>query len=162
MHAQLRLCPIVCNYTMPSLKNTRDRKLLFEQLYKVKPESQPQWGSLTAPRMLCHLSDGLAMALGDISLESLGRKKYQRFPLKHLILYVIQFPKNVQTMPELLSTEPSSFEADRARVVVQIERLAAKANGVGPEHPLLGVLTNTEWKVLQYKHIEHHLRQFGC
>ncbi len=162
MHAQSWLSKIICNYIMPSLKNTRDRKLLLERLYKVKPESQPQWGSLTAPLMLCHLSDGLAMALGDISIESLGRKKYQRFPLKHLILHVIQFPRNVQTMPELLATEPSSFEADRERVVQHIERLIRKSDGVGPEHPLLGVLSNKEWNVLQYKHIEHHLMQFRC
>lgn len=147
---------------MPTLRNTVDRKRLIERLYKVKPESRPQWGSLTAPRMLCHLSDGLAMALGDIAIESLGRKKYQRFPLKHLILYVIQFPRNVQTMPELLATEPNSFEADRERLVQQIERLVRKSDGAGPEHPLLGVLSNKAWNVLQYKHIEHHLTQFGC
>ena len=149
-------------YIMPSLKNPNDRKKLLERLYTMTSERQPLWGSLSAERMICHLSDGLTMALGDISIASLGKKQFQYFPLKHLILYVLRFPKGVRTMPELLATNPTSFAADRERVVELIDRLVAKADGVGPEHPLFGVLSNKVWNVLQYKHIDHHLRQFGC
>jgi hypothetical protein len=147
---------------MPTLKNATDRKRIVERLYKLTSETQPLWGSFTSARMICHLSDGLAMALGDLPVKSVNMKMFQRFPLKHLILYVLPFPKGARTVPELLKTSPGSFTADRERLVEQIEQLALKHAGAGPEHPLFGWLTNHEWQVLQHKHIDHHLRQFGC
>lgn len=147
---------------MATLRNAEHRKKLIERINKLRPESPPEWGSFTVGRMICHLSDGLSMALGELATRSLGKKNFQRFPLKHMVLYVMRFPKNVTTVPELLSSNPTSFEADRERVVERIDRMAVQADGAGMEHPLLGMLTTREWNVLQYKHIDHHLRQFGC
>src|SRR6266566_312687 len=31
-----------------------------------------------------------------------------------------------------------------------------------PEHPLFGKLSGKDWAALSYKHLNHHLRQFGC
>jgi hypothetical protein len=33
---------------------------------------------------------------------------------------------------------------------------------LAPEHPFFGPLTATEWDRLQWKHLDHHLRQFGA
>jgi hypothetical protein len=111
--------------------------------------------------MVCHLGDGLAMSLGELSVRSVNRRAFWHFPLKHLIIYVLPFPKGVPTAPELLSTAPQGVEGDRRRVVQYINRLAAVPPGRGPEHPFFGPLTNEEWNALQWKHIRHHLRQFG-
>jgi len=43
-----------------------------------------------------------------------------------------------------------------------MERLAATPRANGAEHPFFGPLTNEEWNALQWKHLSHHLRQFGC
>jgi hypothetical protein len=111
--------------------------------------------------MLCHLGDTLAMALGDTHLPSMNANRMQRFLLKYLFLYVVPMPKGLPTAGGLLSSPPSNFEADRRRVMELIERLAAVPRALGPEHPFFGPLTNDEWNVLQRKHTDHHLRQFG-
>jgi hypothetical protein len=147
---------------MPSLRNEKTRKSLTQRLLALTPETKPRWGKLDAPRLLCHLGDTLAMALGDLATQSANRKVFQRFPLKHLILYVLPFPKNVSTAPELLSSGPGDFETDRRRVVDSIGRLAALPKAMGADHPFFGRLTNEEWNALQSKHIGHHLKQFGC
>jgi hypothetical protein len=146
---------------MPSLRSQAVRNRLIQRLQRLTPDTTPQWGKLDAPRLLCHLVDTVAMALGDLPTRSANTKAFHHFPLKHLILYVLPFPKNVTTAPELLATAPSDFEADRQRVVDSIGRMAAKPRGMGPEHPFFGPLTNEEWNALQAKHLDHHLRQFG-
>jgi hypothetical protein len=82
--------------------------------------------------------------------------------MKHLLLYVLPFPKGVSTAPELLSTAPGNFDVDRQRVLDSIHLLAGAPAAQGPEHPFFGPLTNEEWNALQWKHIDHHLKQFGC
>jgi hypothetical protein len=147
---------------VPSLREEKIRTALIHRLQSLTPSMKPRWGTLDASRMLCHLGDVLAMAVGDLSAKSANRKVFHHFPLKHLILYLLPFPKGAPTAPELLSTAPAGFETDRSRVVALIQRLAVTPDAAGPEHPLFGPLSNNEWNVLQCKHIDHHLKQFGC
>jgi hypothetical protein len=146
---------------MPSLRNEKIRNGLIQRLRRLTPETRPQWGSLDAPRLLCHLKDTFEMSLGDIAVPSANIKAFHRFPLKHMFLYVAPFPKGAKAPGELLSTAPGDFESDRQRAVGLIERLAATPRGDGAEHPFFGSLTNEEWNVLQWKHISHHLKQFS-
>jgi hypothetical protein len=145
---------------MPSLRNQTIRNGLIQRLQRLTPESKPQWGSLDAPRLLCHLADTFQMSLGNLSIPSANTKMLQRFPLKHLFLYVAPFPKGAKAPAELLSTLPGDFESDRERAIGLLEHLAATPRGGGAEHPFFGPLTNEEWNVLQCKHIGHHLKQF--
>jgi hypothetical protein len=147
---------------MPSLRDAAVRKELVQRLQKLTPATKPKWGKLDAAHVLSHLGDTLAMSLGDISTVSMNRKAFHHFPLKHLFLYVLPFPKSVPTSPELLSSSPQEFESDRQRVIEFMNRLAAVTSGSGPEHPFFGPLTNEEWNALQWKHIDHHMKQFGC
>jgi hypothetical protein len=147
---------------MPSLRNVSVRNDLILRLNRLTPASKAQWGKLDAPRLLCHLGDTLAMALGDVRPPSVNANHLQRFLLKYLFLYVAPMPKGLPTATELLSSPPSNFDADRRRIVDLIERLATAPRALGPEHPFFGPLTNDEWNVLQWKHTDHHLRQFGC
>ena len=147
---------------MPSLRDETVRRDLVQRLQALTAAKKPKWGKLDAPRVLCHLSDALAMSVGQISVQPMNRKVFHHFPLKHLIIYVFPFPKGAPTAPELLSTAPQDFDTDQRRVVELIDRLAAAPKAKGPEHPFFGLLTNEEWNVLQWKHIDHHLQQFGC
>jgi hypothetical protein len=147
---------------MGSLRDETARKLVVQRLQGLTPATKPKWGRMDASRVLCHLGDTLAMAVGDVPTQPMNRKAFHRFPLKHLILYVLPFPKGAPTAPELLSTAPGNFDADRQRVLELIDRLAAAPDTMGPENPFFGPLTNEEWNALQWKHLDHHLRQFGC
>jgi len=146
---------------MPTLRSETARNGIVLRLQQLNPAAKAKWGQFNASRMLCHLSDTLAMSLGEITPASVNKKAFHRFPLKHLILYVLPFPKSAPTVPELLSTAAGDFGSDRGRVVELINRLAAAPDKKGPEHPLFGPLTTEEWNALQWKHIDHHLKQFG-
>jgi hypothetical protein len=147
---------------MPSLRHEAVRAELIRRLNRLTPATKPKWGRLDAPRLLCHLGDTLAMSIGELPVKSANRRAFHYFPLKHLILYVLPFPKGAPTAPELLSTAPQDFDVSRRRVLELMDRLAAAPKANGPEHPFFGPLTNEEWNALQWKHIDHHLKQFGC
>ena len=146
---------------MPTLRNEVDRKGLVERLGRVRPDARAGWGSLDASRMLCHLSDSMDAGLGVLEVMPGGPAVLRHFPMKHLALYVIPMPKGAKAPLELLSTAPGDFEADRRGVLERMERVAARPTGMGPRHFLFGPLTNDEWNALNWKHIDHHLRQFG-
>ena len=101
------------------------------------------------------------MALGELSVPSANKRAFQVFPLKHLILYVLPFPKGAPTAPALKPSDAGSFEEERAALLELLERIGTgPREGAGPAHPLFGPLTWREWGVATYKHTDHHLKQF--
>jgi len=113
--------------------------------------------------MLQHLRLSANMTLGALSLPSANKRAFQVFPLKHLILYVLPFPKGAPTAPGLKPGDATSFEEERGVLLELFERIGTgPTEGAGPEHPLFGPLTWREWGVVTYKHADHHLKQFGA
>lgn len=147
---------------MPSLRDEAARDAILQRLSRLTPAAKPKWGKFDASHMMCHLNDALAVSLGEMPTEPLNKKAFQHFPLKHLALYVLPFPKGFPAPPGMLTTVPASFDADRQRLVAFIARMAAAPSADGPAHPLFGPLSNDEWNSLHWKHIDHHLKQFGC
>jgi hypothetical protein len=113
--------------------------------------------------MLQHLHLSMRMTIGELQVPSANKRVFQMFPLKHLILYVVPFPKGAPTAPKLKPAVASSLEKERAAVLDLLERIGTGSReGAGPDHPLFGPLTWREWGVVTYKHADHHLKQFGA
>jgi len=113
--------------------------------------------------MLEHLRLSAQMAVGDLTVASSNKRAFQVFPLKHLILYVLPFPKSAPTPRELYPGATASFEDERAKVLALLDRIGAgPRDGAGPAHPLFGPLSWQEWGAATHKHVDHHLKQFGA
>ena len=148
---------------MRSVLIERDREALCRRIASLTPASSPRWGRMTVDRMLAHLSQSARMALGELPVRPRGKRAFQVFPLKHLILYVFPFPKGAPSAPELLAASPATVEDEKRALLALMARLARElAEGAGPAHPLFGPLSREEWGALAYKHSDHHLRQFGA
>jgi hypothetical protein len=115
--------------------------------------------------MVQHLQLSARMALGEMEVPSANKRPFQVFPLKHLLLYVLPFPKGAPTAPELKPNVPNAaaaFEEERAALLELLERIGTGPHdGAAPPHPLFGPMTWREWGVVTYKHVDHHLKQFG-
>lgn len=144
---------------MPSLRNPADRDAIVARLTRLSEGDTARWGRFTPAKMLAHMSDAYRMALGELAVAPKKIPFVSRFPVKQLVLYVLPFPKNSPTAPEIISRAPESFDAERT----QVQALIARMDGhTGKQaHPIFGALTPDEWGVLGYKHLDHHLRQFG-
>ena len=148
---------------MGSILNENDRSAIVNRLQSLSTSSTGRWGSMDVAAMLRHLRLAAQMAVGELELPSANKRALQVFPLKHLLLYVLPFPKGAPTAPKLKSDlAGASLEEERTALLELLERIGAgPRDGAGPAHPLFGPLTRREWGVATYKHTDHHLRQFG-
>jgi hypothetical protein len=143
-----------------SLSDARTRQELVDRLERLGPEAKPLWGKMNAPQMLAHLADWMLMAKGK--LKTAPKNRPLRFPpLKQLVIYWLPFPKGVPTAPELISRKPLAWTVERAAVREHVESFETLNPAVWPEHPVFGEMTPNAWRVLAYRHMDHHLRQFG-
>lgn len=143
--------------------NDTDRKAIGERIATVTDTAQRRWGKMDVKAMMTHLNFAAQMATGDFPVQCKSPKVFQTFPVKHLFLYVLPFPKGAPTAPKLLTPDPRPFDAIRAELLTVMERIAAgPREGLGPVHPAFGALTYPQWGVATYKHTDHHLRQFGA
>lgn len=145
---------------MKSVWNTEHHRELRERVGRLTPQHAPQWGRMTAPQMVVHLTDSLRMASGDLPVAP--KKLPLRYPpLKQLMLYYVPIPKGVRTAPELLARQPGEWSADLSELCERLDRFVASGPaGVIPIHPAFGTMTGKQWGVLVYRHMDHHLRQF--
>jgi hypothetical protein len=138
---------------------------LEQRLLRLRPESQRLWGKMYPAQMLAHCSLGLEMAAGEIRPPRafIGRILG---PVVKLIAFREgePFRRNSPTSKELLIEDDRDFEAERKRLSGLIDRFAVAGPSGCTSHPhaFFGSLTPDQWAVLMYKHLDHHLRQFGA
>lgn len=145
---------------MKDLFNATERRRVIERLQKLQPESQPRWGSLTAPLLMAHLIDACRISFAEKAVEpqpgflstALGRWLALRMPIPR---------GRIKAPPAFHETEPEDFDSDRARVITYIERFADGPDQTWGPSPIFGQLSPQQWARLHRTHFDHHLRQFG-
>ena len=138
------------------------RGTLIARVERLSTASQRQWGRMEVTQMVAHAADQLRMALGDVRVR--GARGPLRFaPMRYLLVHALPWPKGKAKAPdEAFTTVPTELEADRAKLVELIERFAATPDvDLTMIHPLFGRMTARDWDVLSFRHLDHHLRQFG-
>ena len=113
----------------------------------------------------CYLSDAFRMVVGDSETRDLSNLA-TRTILKFTALSTpLPWPRGVKTLPEadqeLGGTPPSEFTADVTQLKALMERFTALEPGAFTPHPIFGAMTRGEWGRWGYRHVDHHLRQFG-
>ncbi len=142
---------------------------LIVRLNALRPDAERRWGTLTPGEMLCHVGDGQDVVLmRREATEPEGGIRTRRF-LKWVALYATFVPwgKGAETDPKVdpkrEGTQPGDFEADRLRVIESLRAIAAAAEGeLNPIHGLFGPMSTRDWQQSAYRHVDHHLRQFGA
>lgn len=146
---------------MPTLFDPTDRAALLARVDLLTPDARRVWGKMSLGQMLAHCAGQLRLGLGELPA---GRMKvpYGLPGLKQLAIYVVPWPKGAPSAPELVSPPPVEVEAGKAAVRGCAERFGALGpDHAWPLHPTFGRLSRRAWGVLSWRHLDHHLRQFG-
>lgn len=113
--------------------------------------------------MLAHCRQPLRVALGDLELKrSLIGVLFGRMAKKKL-LDPAPWKAGMPTAPEFKVADERDFATEKAALLALVQRFGEG----GPHaitrrpHPFFGPLTTDEWQTLQWRHVDHHLRQFG-
>lgn len=141
-------------------QDTRDATLA--RLARLTPDARPAWGRMDAPQMVAHMADALRMTFGDLPTRPKRTPLLRAFPLKHLLIYVVPFPKGAPTAKELVARAPGDWAVEGRDCRALVERFATeRRDRAWPAHPAFGALTAEQWGIIAYRHMDHHLRQFG-
>ena len=150
-----------------SLANQSDRAALLARLQRVRPDTPRRWGRMTAPQMICHLTDAFRGVMGErpSSSPAPAIPRWRQRIIKLVALDLpLPWPHGTPTRPDIDQerggTPPRDFAADLGELVQACERFAA-GHGTRVPHFAFGALTDAEWARWGYKHVDHHLRQFG-
>ncbi|MRN56670.1 DUF1569 domain-containing protein [Paenibacillus monticola] len=136
---------------------------ILNRIEKLSPNSKPQWGTMNAAQMLAHCSSFQDIPMGNSfpPRSWLGRL-IGRF-VKPISYNDKPIPHNMSTIPTILISDNKDFETEKEKLKQRI--LTFQSNG--PEkcsshpHPFFGKITPEQWGKVIYKHLDHHLRQFG-
>ena len=138
---------------------------LLEQIHE---DTEAKWGTMDAHRMVEHLTLGFKIANGKIRIPE--AELDPRSPkLKRLFLLSDKpLPKDFQN--PILPKGLSAYENESLKLAIQklLDEVAAFIDyfKMNPEdesqiHNLFGNLNYHEWLWFEYKHVMHHMMQFG-
>ena len=149
---------------MKSLFEPADRDEIVGRIGTLQPASARAWGKMDPAQMLCHCSRALETATGDRPMKQKLLGKILMPFFRSSILGEKPFSKNSPTDPTFVVSDACDFDAEQARLLDLINRFVERGEtAAGKEtHAFFGKMTGREWGELMYKHLDHHLRQFGA
>jgi hypothetical protein len=135
------------------------------RLGKLEPQSERLWGKMTAAQMLAHCSTSMQWAVGELIPEkgALPARLMGRLVKPMVFRNDDPFRKNSPTAKSLIVADERDLDQERDRLLGLIDKFAAGGAAACTTYPhsFFGKMTPEEWAVLMYKHLDHHLRQFG-
>ena len=142
--------------------NTADRDAIMRRFGRLSPDARPKWGSLDAPRMVTHVTDAIRASMGEIQMTPIAGP-LQYWPVNVLVMFYMPWPKSVPTAPELLSRPPVNWPTELAELRSTMDRFVARdVKGPWTPHVAFGSISGRQWGRLMYRHLDHHLVQFGA
>lgn len=148
------------------MKNLFDKEAYNEignRMNALSANSERQWGKMNAAQMLAHCKEAFKVPLSD--------KKMPRMFIGLLIGWIIKkklyndepWKRNLPTAPNFIIKDDRDFEKEKAELMGMISQF----HNSGPDnvgkfpHPMFGSFTPAQWGQSMYKHLDHHLMQFG-
>ncbi len=122
---------------------------------------------MTPAEMLCHLGDAHEGVAGTrITPGPPATGPGKRLVKWFALATPFPWPKGVKTRPgvdpRIDGTRPAEFAADLERAITSLEALAAAdPASLSPRHALFGAMRPGDWHRWAYRHVDHHLKQFG-
>jgi hypothetical protein len=134
------------------------------RIAQIRPGSERLWGKMNAAQAIAHCAGGLRLALGDITAPRMFLGRIIG-PIVKVMVFRDDEPlrRNSPTVEGLVVLDDRNLATERDRLYALIDRFMASGPDGCTHHPhsFFGRLTPQEWAMLMYKHLDHHLRQFG-
>lgn len=150
---------------LKSLHNQKDFEEILGRISQLTEKSQRKWGSMNAAQMLTHCELILQVPLKKIIL-----------PETHFLVRIvgvltkkeIQFfnngiPPNMPSFQKLIVNFECDFDAAKNNLVITMNDYidAYKNQKLPQDHSLFGRMDEKDWGFMEYKHLNHHLKQFN-
>jgi Protein of unknown function (DUF1569) len=144
------------NLFEPSVKQD-----IIDRINKLTPQSQRKWGKMDVAQMLCHVQAPMSVAFGNTTVKGSWLMR-QILPLFKSSLYNEKpWKQGLPTDKTFITTGlQKDFETEKKIVLDMLNRFT-EASMTNDKHPIFGRLTKEQWSKATWKHLDHHLKQFG-
>jgi Protein of unknown function (DUF1569) len=149
------------------MKNLFDAAIateIKERIGRLEPGSKRQWGKMSAAQAMGHCATTMEWAVGDSFATRMFVGRILGPLVKSRVLRDdAPMRRNAPTAKSLVVTDERDLGKERQRLCALIDRFSVSGPQGCTRHPhtFFGALTPEEWARLMYKHLDHHLRQFG-
>ena len=149
---------------MKTLFDDADRDSLLQRLGALHADSPRQWGKMNPAQMVTHCARALETGAGERPMKQKLIGKILMPFFRKSILGEKPFSRNGPTDPSFIVSDEREFSTERQKLVDLIGRFVARgpAAAATQTHAFFGKMTGEEWGETMYKHIDHHLQQFGA
>tara|TARA_R110002050_G_scaffold244268_1_gene380877 strand:+ start:32855 stop:33307 length:453 start_codon:yes stop_codon:yes gene_type:complete len=149
------------------MKNVFDKEVSNEiigRINQLNHETKPVWGKMNVGQMLAHCNVTYDMDFTDDFPKATGMKKFLlTLFIKNGVVGEKPYPKNGRTAPQFLITDKRVFEDEKTKLIHYITKVQqlGTSHYEGRASVSFGELKANEWNNMFYKHLDHHLSQFG-
>ena len=149
---------------MKNLFDTTTANQVKERIGRLGSTSVRQWGKMNAAQAMAHCAVTMEWAVGDRNEPRMFIGRIVGPLVKSKVLKdEAPMGRNAPTAKSLVVADERDLAKERQRLCTLIDRFSAGGPQGCTKHPhsFFGPLAPDEWARLMYKHLDHHLRQFG-
>ena len=148
----------------PNIFTTETTLQLHSRIDKLNPNSPALWGKMNVSQMLAHCCMPYLQVLGlNNQAPPALMKLLVKLLFKKSMTNTVPYKPGLPTAPAFVMKDEKEFEVEKNKLKSLLKEAHEKgANWYDDRAQVsLGKLSTQEWNNLLYKHIDHHLRQFG-
>lgn len=137
---------------------------IIQRIEKLTPTCTPQWGKMNVGQMLAHCNVTYELVFDNKHKPPGGFKRLMlKLFVKSFLVNEKPYKSNAPTAPVFLVTDERVFENEKQRLLkfLDITQKLGRSHFDGKESFSFGKLKAQEWNNMFYKHLDHHLHQFG-
>ena len=148
---------------MNSLTEASGTAEAIQRIETLRADTRPEWGKMTCAQMLAHCQKTFQLALGELEMKrGLIGKLLGGWAKKKFVTGEAPFGRNSPTDPKFRIQGERDFEGEKTGLVELVRRYGEQGTLTQEPHPFFGPMSSKEWDRLLWKHMDHHLRQFGA
>ena len=135
---------------------------IIARINKLTPQTPQQWGKMNVAQMLAHVQIPMGVALGTHTVRGNAIMRLILPLFKKMLYDERPWKQGLPTDKTFVMTGiAKDFEQEKNQLLDKINRFA-EANMINEKHPVFGKLTKEQWSKATWKHLDHHLKQFGA
>lgn len=150
---------------LPNIFTTEVTNEVIQRIETLTPTTQAQWGKMNVAQMLAHCNVTYEMMYENIHPKPNAVLKFiLKLLVKKKVVDETTYAKESKTAPAFLITSEKNFAGEKERLIAYMKKTQELGANYfdGRESHSFGPLSKNEWNNMLYKHLDHHLRQFGA
>jgi len=149
---------------MKNIFQLSESEEIIQRINQLKGHTAPLWGKMSVSQMLAHCNVTYEMVFETKHPKpSPVVRFFLKLFVKNSVVNAVSYPKNSRTAPQFIISEQKVFEEEKTRLIIHIQKTQQLGTDhfEGKESNSFGKLNSNEWNNMFYKHLDHHLGQFG-